>query len=735
MILLGCPIVLSAPDWSATHTLVKNWTFDDGDINSTTRGGSNNWNLQTTAGVQDNYLKYTGSTTTQYGYLYSTDPSYLTNDNDTWIIQGWVNNKLATDHSWLGIMIANDTDKQDTVGVSMHGGNYYHHNWTVRATTEVLSIYSAPNQCNGTAETWRYIQINITKGLAYIQVYTDSTLQNVVCNNGVQRVFTKNMSQTYKQGYLGFGSVSSAGFDNIEFWKLGSGAPANNPPVVSSPLKLPSNASVNTIFLTGVNVTSNISDTDLNASKILASLKVNATSVYINGTLQTMNKTSPYGLNISGSYTWYFDESDLIGGTYNLPQELMENTTHEYRILNPTNAWLKVKFFNVTNSIQQNFVEIMDANDTTVVSTSEYYYCNGNYTTGNPTNDPHCTLFYSAANNASFNHEHIQGNSKHKTFSLAINTETGTLNGVYVTKESYILKRGTTSGDRYYFINRTTRNDQVQITSNAGSTYSNLSTITPDWHIHQVSNTSGFDIRICASDNADQQTCSAWVSDIPEFPTLPPNAVMITSPIEGGEYNNSLLINHTFSLSPSGYNISNYTYYYQLNGTTTLSLIGSNNKNTNSLTWDISGLADGYYFIMVRAYDINGLYTDAYSGYFLIDNPLTEIAALENIASSIDNLSEVVNMLPLILIYGVITYLAFYLMKTGNVWIGMAFNFGSFGFDLFFVQWIYDTYIDGFIVNTWQGIFIWIFGMMLYVFAVGKLASIFFVKVPSKVKT
>lgn len=221
VIFLVIGLVNAAPDFSATHSLMKNWTFDDETINSTTRGGSNNWNLQTASGVTGNYLKYTGSTTTQYGYLYMANNTFVINDDNKYIIQGWVNNKLTTDHSWLGIMKANATDIQDTVGVSMHGNNYYHHNWTVRGTAEILSIYSAPNTCNGTADTWRYIQINITNGLAYVQTFTNSNMNAVVCNNGVQRVFTMNMSTAsgiYRQGYIGFGAVSSAAFDNIEMW-------------------------------------------------------------------------------------------------------------------------------------------------------------------------------------------------------------------------------------------------------------------------------------------------------------------------------------------------------------------------------------------------------------------------------------------------------------------------------------------------------------------------------------
>lgn len=387
----------------------------------------------------------------------------------------------------------------------------------------------------------------------------------------------------------------------------------------------PSNFSYQSVINNNNSVTAEITDVSgINTSSIYLNIFKTDLNVYINGTLQPFNYTKTY-TNTSGNfYTWQLIENDILGSTENLNTELFENSTHSYSVLSGSNSWLKIEFLNVSNYANLNILEYMSNNDTPLSSTSTYYYCNSSYFNGNPTSNSNCVLVASVDNNAQFNHTHNGGFSKHKIFSL-VNIG-GYIGNVKITPISYILKRGTITGDRYYYLNITSRQNATQLSNNNGNVWTSQP-FTVDSHIHFIYNTSVFSYRVCATNLLGYSACSDFVNNnIILFP-LNPSPVTIYNPVSGNYYTDLITINHSLSFQPMG-SISIYKYYYSVSGLNTW--INFYNNSITTYDWVITSLLNKAYDLRIDAIDNFNLISSSYVIGFNINNSLTSTEILLN---------------------------------------------------------------------------------------------------------
>lgn len=412
-------------------------------------------------------------------------------------------------------------------------------------------------------------------------------------------------------------------------------------PIISNINKFPINYTFEYFFnLTEINAT--ITDeTSLNNASINLTLSHNHTITFINGSIYNNNETITYFTAKGNEFSFFLDEQDILSGTFNLIPELMENSTHNYITLK-NNEWLKMQFINVSNQKQLTFYEIMADNSTGTQVLSDYYICNANYTTGNPSTSQWCSIFASANNKDNYNHIHYGGNSKHKVFTIGIDSYTGKVGNVYITPTIYILKKGVNNGDNVYYINVVSRENAMQLSSNGGTSYSNLN-YTIDSHIHQISVNplESFTYQICAKDMANNSACSSFYTDYVDVPNTAPSLITIYNPLENGTYHTSLLINHSFAFSPTNQKISNYTYEYVRSGYTSYTFIGLNDNNTNTFLWDISNLLNDLYILRITTTDNLGLYSYTYREFNISSLSGYDTALLSQILTELQNSNDI----------------------------------------------------------------------------------------------
>lgn len=378
--------------------------------------------------------------------------------------------------------------------------------------------------------------------------------------------------------------------------------------------QIPSNITVLNIATEHLNITADVSASPT-ISGVYANITNNNTRIYINGTLMNYNGRYNYTVLQGNKYIIEIDENTILGGTYPLNFEVFEDTSHSTLSLSNLNMWVKMQFFNVSNTVRSNFYEVMAENATDVVSNAQYYYCNSSYSSGNPVSSTNCIMFASGSNADPYNHTHT-ANSKHKVYPLGINPTTGKIGNVYVTPTSYILKRGTISTDLVYYVPNISRTSQSQTSNNNGNTWSDLSG-TIDAHIHQIGSNDTLIYDVCA-DNSLYHVCSQKYSDLIDFPIFPPNAVDIYVPVGGQCYNNSFVMDYSASYSSSGQTITDYILSIAPEGSSDYTVFKLNNYPATTYYLDISGYPNGNYSVMVTVKDNLNLTTSSISDTFCI---------------------------------------------------------------------------------------------------------------------
>jgi hypothetical protein len=388
----------------------------------------------------------------------------------------------------------------------------------------------------------------------------------------------------------------------------------------------------------GLNITYNITDySGINNNTVKLYYKVNSTLKnneiikYVNGTAVNGYIEHGYEVNNSSLFKFHLEDHDVYPATYNIePREAEAATELDYQLSN-ANTYIKTRLYNVTNLTNYNWLEVVIKNRTSTTADLRFYYCNGSYTAGLVTTSSFCTLFNEIPATQAPSHCHDGGECDY-VVSLAI--ANGLIGTVRVTDTSYFLIRGTTSPTANWnvsYIENITRTDQVQTTSNSGTTWSDF-TGTTLLHLHQFTNASSFWYYACTNDTLGLNNCSSVREDKLELGNIPPTAPNVYNPV-AGNYSGNISINYTASVSPNAYAITYYNITLHYTNETFVSVIRNNNTQNLSYIWDTSLVSDGYYKIRVRGYDTQGLSAFGESEDIIIDNtsPSVSIVYPENI--------------------------------------------------------------------------------------------------------
>ncbi|RLF65413.1 MAG: hypothetical protein DRN30_04025, partial [Thermoplasmata archaeon] len=211
--------------------------------------------------------------------------------------------------------------------------------------------------------------------------------------------------------------------------------------------KIPADiTSVNIFLQDGLNISYDVTVDGYNISSVKLYYKTNSTNtpddcwVFVNGTcLYDSFVSMDYNSTDGTTYKWILNDYHVYPGIYLINEDQMISTQHNYYLLNNPNKYIKVKFENISNISQYNYIEMMVNSSGT--QSLRVYYCNESYTSGNPEASPYCTNFYNLDPDTPINHTHSQY-SFHVIIPFPIDTETGEINGIKVTSTGYILLRG-----------------------------------------------------------------------------------------------------------------------------------------------------------------------------------------------------------------------------------------------------------------------------------------------------
>ena len=475
------------------------------------------------------------------------------------------------------------------------------------------------------------IEIYVNGVNTSLTVEAGTNPNNDISNNKIERLFARSdnrpldvvgaMDEVYISNYY-VGSDSSN--NGVVATLYNSGTLCNpftagvdsTPPEINNIVRLPSNLTVLNAIETDWQINATITDNiKVNDSTVRLFTNASHIDIFINGvkTDQT-NRETNFSIKDSSVYSWVLDENFYLSATHNLDQELFENTSHLNATLTTANRWVKIQFRNVSNTSDLVFSEIMDTNTT---SNGEYYYCNDQYSTGNPIASSDCSLFHIQTDNDIF-HEHGD-NSFHRIMLMSIDKTTGELNGVQVSETSYILKRGSVSGETYYYIPTEAYSGVTQTTTNNGNVWT-TQTYTVDSHLHQIHTNETIFFQICAEDNSSNRACSNILNDTIDFPILPPSTPAFIVPVLYDKYNTSMEIEYTPSVSSTGQTITTYKLEYKINTSSSWKEISSNNYPNTAYTWDITNILNGNYDIKLTVTDNLGYKAISISPEFIINN-------------------------------------------------------------------------------------------------------------------
>ena len=381
--------------------------------------------------------------------------------------------------------------------------------------------------------------------------------------------------------------------------------------------------SLNTIGI-DVNISYDIEDeTTLNETSIKLYYKTNTSDTdifyFINGTAYSGYQTDiDDSNNNSLNYNWTLEDNQLYRGTYNLNEETYDDTAHTSLLRDHVNELVYTRFYNVSNTSQYNVVETMISREIAGSTSIEYYYCNSTYSTGTVTASKNCGHFYTH-NPADYHHRH-SANSAHVIAPMPINITSGTIVGVKISKESFIILRPTsTAGWNVWYIPNTTSTTTTATTSNGGVAWT-PQTYTIDQHIHQFSNNDTFYYYVTACDNLNQCSNSTLRFDDIGLDDLPPSSPDILVP-NSSIYSDIINITYLPAASPSGYNITFYNISLLDSAETFVQFIVNNSLNTN-YTWDTNNAVSGQYKIRVDVCDTQNLCSYSLSELFVINNPI-----------------------------------------------------------------------------------------------------------------
>ncbi|HII71160.1 TPA: hypothetical protein HA265_00205, partial [Candidatus Woesearchaeota archaeon] len=231
--------------------------------------------------------------------------------------------------------------------------------------------------------------------------------------------------------------------------------------------QIPADLSNTNLFSSLLNITYNITDpVGLNESTIRLYYKTNTSDsecwIYVNGSSTCGYQPKTYSSKSGTLYSFRLSESEIYPAVYNFNQTVMVNTAHQSFSLVSNKSYMKVRFFNITNSKPYFMFEVF-ANASASSGPLRVYYCNSSYAFGDPVTSANCINFYNLDATVAFNHSH-SSYSRHQLIPLAINTTTKMVGDkVYMSPVSYFLLRGRDGSDwKVYYIPQVARKDTVQ---------------------------------------------------------------------------------------------------------------------------------------------------------------------------------------------------------------------------------------------------------------------------------
>lgn len=334
----------------------------------------------------------------------------------------------------------------------------------------------------------------------------------------------------------------------------------------------------------------------------------------INGTIQYNNYTTRTSSKQDGDVVSFIIGDNIYPSSENIGNDWLRNSTAKKFVVNTTNQYLKQSLLNISTNKQNSFIEVMSN------STASYniLVCNNSYLTGNPLTSSYCSNAYTSTANQAYDHVHST-NSQHIIIPFAFNTTIGTFNGIgFNDGIMYLLIEGNTAGVNVFERDNVTRKDSTRYSGNGGSTWNTID-ISIDFHVHQYDGTENFTYYACGNLTIGGIMCEGTRTDNLQAGDIPPNSPEVFKPINTTYLlaNNTLLIEYTPSISPSGKTISGYNITLYNGSNLFDSIINSNNTNLY-YSWDYSNKTAGSYKIRVTAKDTDGLEGTGESPYFAI---------------------------------------------------------------------------------------------------------------------
>ena len=385
---------------------------------------------------------------------------------------------------------------------------------------------------------------------------------------------------------------------------------------------------------TGTMTFLNQTPSDINTVNVLSLGQMNATFSYTNTTsIQNFsiyyhaglngscwvyyNKTCQSGTGFSisnnsvhnpSNVTYILSDNEIYPASYLMDEVVMEDTDHQNYTLPSEKDMILATFYNISPSKSYSFIEDMPQTSSGTGSL-EHYYCNSSYSiTSKVTTSTNCELFYTLASGTEFNHTHKSGKSKHVNIPFSIIN--GSVGDVKVSPTSHIILRGAVDTNwQIAYINSTACNPSLsRYTENSGSSWTIFptsagSSICPDMHLHQYNSSENLCYIGSLTLTDDVQVNSSMVCDKYEIATFPPNAPIITTPLEEQTITTNLSINYTECSTIYG-NITAYYINITSGGTNYLSV---NNYLNLTYIWEPSYSQNGDFILRVDCIDNNSL--------------------------------------------------------------------------------------------------------------------------------
>jgi hypothetical protein len=482
---------------------------------------------------------------------------------------------------------------------------------------------------NPSIETWT--MITVTSNTTGMWVYYNKTLvaQNIsavsLSNNSFKNVglgyqlgsATRAMNGCIAQFGL-YNFTFTQAFVNSVYDNLTSGNPY---PFYTAQINItlvnqtPVNITSLNIIGNPLQINYNISDAHLNTSvSPWLNYTIGNGSVYVNGSLLVFPLTK-YFKNTTDNVTYLFtlDDNQIYPATYNVNELTMENTPHSQWITTSNNQEMKVNIKNISTDKNYNIFEAFVNINTT--GSVRVWYCNTTYVSGNPSSNNNCVQFGTIAT-ATYNHSH--NNSYHNIISMPMIS--GTLGGINVTSNSYIIFDRASGSMQIGYINGSVRTNVTMTTTNSGISWTDQNW-TADMHIHQYNGTETLSYYACYNQTATTTSCSGTFTQNYVLNALPPTEPHVALNNYSFYYNDTMTIYFTNSTtSISGINIS---YYNMTMHNTTDYLFTISNNATNNTNFTVNGLPYGdNYYVYVVAKDTNGSTSTGISNAFNVYNKI-----------------------------------------------------------------------------------------------------------------